>query len=272
MAEKLVALLAAYMPEWDRKVLPQSWTEFEKRLSEVVDTHEGHVINIVGDGWFVAEFSNALTGVQCAVDIQLDLKEAVAEPTAMDQAQLHIGVNYEPPPRPGQVWPSTRDDSADRLAALAELGGICLSRTVYDEIRFKINLPFDTMRDPKHTAFVCQEIRRKLGSLNLLESGAVRLGAAALRSRNVRTSAEDTTSDSRVETFKKIRAYFRSQPLIARVKPERRLWANMRKFAPKFRHMRFSPHCRMKEASICLCCSPIIALPNQRFSGRSFRQ
>jgi hypothetical protein len=46
----------------------------------------------------------------------------------------------------------------------------------------------------------------------LLESGAVRLGAAALGSRNVRTGTEDTTSGTGARTFKRIRDYFDRSP------------------------------------------------------------
>jgi len=98
----------------------------------------------------------------------------------MALGRLHFGLNHEAPPNPGNVWPPEKDNTAVTLVALAEPGGICLSQTIYDDIRFKIDLPFDTTRDPKHTAFVCQEIRRKLSSLNLLKAGAVRIGAAGL--------------------------------------------------------------------------------------------
>lgn len=206
MPQDSVAVLAAYMAETNRKALPRSWADHACRLSEFVYDHDGHVINVVGEGWFVATFSDALKGTRCAVDMQRGMNEKAEEFTA-GRARLHIGVNYEPSPSPGQVWPQTRDDSVDRLVALAEPGGICLSRTVYDEVRFQIDLRFDTTRDPKHTAYVCQEIRRKLGSLNLLESGAVRLGAAALASRNVITNTEDVTTDTGMRTFRKIWAY-----------------------------------------------------------------
>ena len=207
MPQESVAVLAAYMAEADRKAMNGSWADYECRLSELADNQDGHVINVAGDGWFVATFSDALKGTQCAVDIQRAMSEAGGEPMATGRAWLHIGVNYEPSPSPGQVWPQTQDDSVDRLAALAEPGGVCLSRTVYDEIRFQIDLPFDTVRDPKHTAYVCQEIRRKFDSLNLLESGSVRLGAGALANRNVRAISEDVTSDTGIRTFRKIWAY-----------------------------------------------------------------
>lgn len=180
MAHDLVALLAAYMPEVGRRSKPRAWIDYKKILDEIVGRHEGEVIDVDGEGWFVARFRDALTGTRCAVEIQRPAKGQGKESTTLQLTRLHIGLNHEKPPNPGEIWPPEKDNTVDRLVALAEPGGICLSRTIYDDIRFHIKLPFDTRRDPKHTAFVCQEIRRKFDSLNLLEAGAVRIDAAGL--------------------------------------------------------------------------------------------
>jgi len=186
MADDLVAILAAYLPESGRSSTPHAWIDYKTRLVDIVDRHEGQVIDVAGDGWFVARFGDALAGTRCAVEIQRAPKGPCKDTASMDMPRLHIGLNHEVAPKPGDPWPPDKDNTADRLVALAEPGGICLSRTIYDDIRFLIDLPFDTTRDPKHTAFVCQEIRRKLGSLNLLEAGAVRIGAAGLQEQTVR--------------------------------------------------------------------------------------
>ena len=160
--------------------MPRAWIDCKKILVEIIGRHEGEVIDVDGEGWLVARFRDALTGTRCAVAIQRASKGQGKESPPLQLARLHIGLNHETPPNPGEIWPTEKDNTVDRLVALAEPGGICLSRTIYDEIRFHIELPFDTRRDPKHTAFLCQEIRRKFDSLNLLEAGAVRIGAAGL--------------------------------------------------------------------------------------------
>ena len=207
MAHDLVALLAAYMPEIGRGSTSRAWIDYKKSLFEIVGRHEGQVVDVDGEGWFVARFRNALTSTRCAVEIQRAQEGQGKDSASTESARLHIGLNHEASPKHGEIWPPEKDNTVDRLVALAEPGGICLSRTIYDDIRFQIDIPFDTTRDPKHTAFVCQEIRRKLGTLNLLESGAVRIGAAALARHVGKTGTRDTASGNGVGVFHRIRAY-----------------------------------------------------------------
>jgi hypothetical protein len=184
MAQEYSIVLAAYMPESARKTLPKAWSEFAQPVSDIVEDHHGRVIDVDGPGWFVAAFDSAREGTLCAVEIQRTLHNASDELAGAPIRWLHIGLNTETPPRSCEPWPPARDDSVDRLVSLAEPGGVCLSRTVYDEVRFHVDLPFDASRDPHHTAYACQEIRGKLASLNLLESGAVHLHAASLGGRD----------------------------------------------------------------------------------------
>ncbi len=181
MANNLVAVLAAYMPEFGRKSTPQAWVDYQEKLALDAGQHGGVVVDVAGDGWFVATFENALTAIRCATDIQRTPKGRGKDSAPTALARLHIGLNFEAPPTPGEIWPPGRDDTADRLVAMAEEGGLCLSRTLYDEVRSHIDLPFDTTRMPEHTAYLCEEIKHKYKSLNLLEAGAVRVPAAALQ-------------------------------------------------------------------------------------------
>ena len=194
MSQDDAAVLAAYMTEDARNRTPHLRPEITRWLRDCVAKHQGSVVNLTSEGWFLATFEVALRAVSCAVEIQRrsTLQDAGAE--IMESQRLHIGLNFEVPPIDGSTWPPEMDDKVDRLVALVEPGGICFSRTIYYDIKFRIDLPFDTTRDPKHTAFMCQEIRQKLNVLNLLEAGAVRIGAAALAEHFGVIETSDTAS------------------------------------------------------------------------------
>ncbi len=208
MSHKFTAVLAVYMVENSRNTTTDAWSDFVGSLADCVDRHLGCVVNIVGEGWFLAKFQNALAAIRCAVEIQRRLAGRSVDVLATDPPLLHIGLNHEVPPNDGEAWPPDKDDTVERLVAFAEPGGICLSRTIYDEVRAQIDLPFDTTRDPKHTAFVCQEIRRKFDDLNLLESSAVKLSAAALVAPITRATSTGAASESGSGLIHRIKAYF----------------------------------------------------------------
>ncbi len=208
MSHNLAPLLAAYMVENSRNTTIGAWSVFIGSLADCVDRHQGCVVNIAGEGWFLAKFQDALAAVRCAVEIQQQLANRSVEGQATDSLRLHIGLNHEVPPNDGEAWPPDEDGSVVRLVAIAEPGGICLSRTIYDDVRFQIDLPFDTTRDPKHTAYACQEIRQKFDDLNLLESSAVRLSSAALVGPATQAASNSATPDTGSGLIRKIRTYF----------------------------------------------------------------
>ena len=208
MSHELGAVLAAYMPEDGRNITANAWSELIGSLTDSVGRHHGSVIHVAGEGWFLARFQDALAAVSCAVEVQRALADRDVDVPGADTRRLHIGLNHEVPPDDGEAWPPDRDDRVDRLVAIAESGGICLSRTIYDDVRFQVDLPFDTMRDPKHTAYACQEIRRKFDDLNLLESSAVRLSPAALVGPTTQAASNSVTSDAGSGLIHRIKTYF----------------------------------------------------------------
>lgn len=165
-------------------------SEFGQVFARHVDQHHGCRLNTRPETTFLATFPSALEGVGCAVGLQRDLADRSNTVPSTRQMRLCIGVNHEGLSTRGEASASDEDSSVVRLVALAEPGGICISRTVYDEVRYQLELQYDTKRDSKHTAFVCQEIRLKWSELNLLESSAVRINPAALvgESGNIATA------------------------------------------------------------------------------------
>lgn len=126
------------------------------------------------------EFLNSLDAVNCAVAIQRELTERSRTDLPTERRPLSIGVDHIGLANDDSAASHEQNDNIAKLVFLAEPGGICLSRTVYDEVRSHIDLVYDTERDPKQVAFLCQELRQKLGDLDLAGISVVRIGPAAL--------------------------------------------------------------------------------------------
>jgi adenylate cyclase len=91
----------------------------------------------------LAEFASVVDAVWCAVEVQREMAERNAGTPAEKRIEFRAGINL------GDVI-AERDDIfgdgvnvAARLEALAEPGGICVSRVVRDQVRDKLPYPFE---------------------------------------------------------------------------------------------------------------------------------
>jgi adenylate cyclase len=113
--------------------------------------HSGRVIKSTGDGWYL-DFASAVDAVRWAVEVQrLNVERNVGLPQDI-QMVLRVGMNV------GDVILVDDDVLGDavniaaRLEPLCEPGGICMSATIYDLVRGKLNYPFQEgdLRTLKH--------------------------------------------------------------------------------------------------------------------------
>src|ERR1700730_9261663 len=104
--------------------------------------HHGRIVKNTGDG-MLAEFASVVDAVRCAAEVQRGMIDR--EPDAPDERRIsfRIGVNL------GDIIVEDDDIFGDgvnvaaRLEALAPPAGICVSRTVRDQIRDKLPYPFE---------------------------------------------------------------------------------------------------------------------------------
>ena len=148
---RLAAILAADVAGYSRLMGADEEGTHERlkaHLRELVEPkiaeHRGRIVKNTGDG-FLAEFASVVDAVRCAVEVQRGLAERNADAPPEEQIQFRIGINL------GDVIAEEHDIFGDgvnvaaRLEALAEPGGICISRVVRDQIRDKLVYAFEDL-------------------------------------------------------------------------------------------------------------------------------
>jgi adenylate cyclase len=148
---RLTAILAADVAGYSRLMGTDEEGTHERlqaHLRELVDPkiaeHRGRVVKNTGDG-FLAEFQSVVDAVRCAVEVQRGMIDREPEEPDERRIRLRIGINL------GDVIAEEHDifgegvNVAARLEALAEPGGICVSRVVRDQVRDKLDFAFEDL-------------------------------------------------------------------------------------------------------------------------------
>ncbi len=109
-----------------------------------VQRHGGRVVDSPGDN-LLAEFGSVVTAVQCAMEIQRDLK-AHNDPMPEDRRmEFRIGINLGDVVLEDQRIYGDGVNIAARIEALADAGGVCISGTVFDQVEDKLALNYEFM-------------------------------------------------------------------------------------------------------------------------------
>jgi len=109
-----------------------------------VARHRGRIVKTTGDG-FLLEFSSPVEAVRWVVEMQQGMTERNADVADDRRILFRVGINL------GDVIVDDNDlygdavNIAARLETLAEPGGVCISRTVHDQIRDRLAFAFEDM-------------------------------------------------------------------------------------------------------------------------------
>ncbi len=148
---RLAAILAADVVGYSR-MMGEDETGTLARLQELrreflhpkVAEFGGRVVKTIGDGTLI-EFPSAVDAVSHALDVQTELVRRQGEVPEGQRFVLRIGINV------GDIIVEDDDIFGDgvnvaaRLEALAEPGGICVSGTVFDQVKGKLAITFEDL-------------------------------------------------------------------------------------------------------------------------------
>lgn len=175
LERRLAAILAAdiagysrLMGEDEEGTLRDLRAVDEEVLSPQTAQHQGRIFKRMGDG-FLAEFPSVVEAMRCALAIQGDMARAAASPGARKLA-FRIGVHL------GDVIADRGDVFGDgvnvaaRLQALAEPGGICVHRSVRNEVRDRLPVRFVDMGEIE-VKNIARPIRAFRVALDRVEAG-----------------------------------------------------------------------------------------------------
>jgi class 3 adenylate cyclase len=150
LERKLATILSADIAEYSRLMAEDeeqtllTFRGHSEVFASLVSLHRGRIFNTAGDA-ILAEFGSAVEAVRCATEIQAALQTRNNQFPENRQVRFRIGVNL------GDVMVQGNDllgdgvNVAARLQSAAEPGGICLSGSVYDQIRNKLSLGFQSL-------------------------------------------------------------------------------------------------------------------------------
>jgi TolB-like protein/class 3 adenylate cyclase len=148
---RLAAILAAdvvgysqLMEQDETGTLTALQARWHDVVRPLIAQYHGRLVKMMGDGVLV-EFGSAVNAVQCAAEVHQRMAQANESEPEARPIVLRIGINL------GDVIVKGRDlygdglNVAARLESLAEPGSIYLSRSVYDQVRRKLNFDFDEL-------------------------------------------------------------------------------------------------------------------------------
>ena len=110
-----------------------------KIVQPIVIKYNGTILKPQGDGYLM-RFSSAVDAVRCGKDIQKEISIYNKEINENENILLRIGIHL------GDVVLTENDifgdgvNIASRIEPLADPGGICISQTVYDQIKNKVEI------------------------------------------------------------------------------------------------------------------------------------
>jgi adenylate cyclase len=102
-----------------------------------ITEHKGRIVKLMGDG-LLAEFPSVIEAVQCAIETQESLNRREADQPDEQRVRLRIGINLGDIIVEGSDIYGDGVNVAARLESLANPGGICISGTVFDHVKGKI--------------------------------------------------------------------------------------------------------------------------------------
>jgi len=153
MERRLAAILAADLVGYTRliRVDEEGTIAALKDLrittfDPIIAQHHGRIVKLMGDGVLV-EFSSVVDAVRAATQFQQSLLERNAEHPKDSWLEFRVGVNLGDVVIDGDDIHGDGVNLAARLEGLADPGGVCISDSVHDQVRDRLDLKFADLGD-----------------------------------------------------------------------------------------------------------------------------
>jgi len=149
---KLTAILSADAVEYsrlmgeDEEATVRTITAYREVLTILIQQHNGKVLDSPGDN-LLAEFVSVVDAVQCAVAVQKEIKARNDQLPENRRMQFRIGINLGDVIQEEERIYGDGVNIAARLEGLSEPGGICISKTAFDQIESKLPYGYEFLGD-----------------------------------------------------------------------------------------------------------------------------
>jgi adenylate cyclase len=149
---KLTAILSADVEGYsrlmgeDEEATVRTLTAYREVFTTLIQQHNGRVIDTPGDNLLV-EFASLVDAVQCAVAVQKEITARNSELFEDRRMQFRIGINLGDVIQEEERIYGDGVNIAARLEGLAEPGGICISKTAFDQIETKLPYGYEFLGD-----------------------------------------------------------------------------------------------------------------------------
>jgi len=125
----------------DEAATVKTLENYKQVMFSLIKQHRGRVIDSPGDN-LLAEFASVVDAVQCGVAVQKELQARNADLPENRRMEFRIGINLGDVIEEGDRIYGDGVNIAARLESCADPGGICISKTAFDQIESKLPLGY----------------------------------------------------------------------------------------------------------------------------------
>ena len=130
----------------DEAATVEAITACREIMGGLIRQHRGRVVDSPGDN-LLAEFGSVVDAVQCAVAVQKEFQTRNADLPENRRMKFRIGINLGDVIEEEERIYGDGVNIAARLEALADPGGVCVSKTAFDHIETKLPLGYEYLGD-----------------------------------------------------------------------------------------------------------------------------
>jgi adenylate cyclase len=120
----------------------QTLSVYKEIIIAHVREHKGRFVEAVGDN-LLAEFAAVVNAIQCAVEVQKELKTRNAQLPENRRMEFRIGLNLGDVIEEGDKISGDGVNVTVKLESLAAAGEICISGAAYDYVKKKLALKYE---------------------------------------------------------------------------------------------------------------------------------